>query len=101
MTFGAAEDTSALFDAGEWVAIADMMAFAPELDDLPADEARESAAVALASLDEALKFVPAGHAQVPDRAFWTVEGRAFRDRAPERFRRADLEARRAALAEGK
>jgi hypothetical protein len=38
---------------------------------------------------------------VPDTAFWSVKGRALRERSPERFRRTDLEARRAALAGGR
>ncbi|WP_204299648.1 hypothetical protein [Actinoplanes campanulatus] len=97
VTFGADEETSVLFDPGEWVEIADMMALAAELPDITAEEAREWRATAAACLGEALKFVPSGEAAVPGDAFWSVPGRALRDRAPNRFRRSDLEARRAAL----
>lgn len=98
VTFGAEGSASELLDAGQWVEIADMMALAAGLSDVTADEARESLAIAVACLDEVLKFVPPGAGQVPPAAFWTDTGRRFRDRSPERFRRADIEARRAALA---
>lgn len=97
VTFGADEETSVLFDAGEWVEIADMMTLASELPDVTVEESREWRATAAACLGEALKFVPVGGAAVPGEAFWSDKGRAFRDRAPDRFRRSDLEARRAAL----
>jgi hypothetical protein len=98
VTFGASEDTSVLFDAGEWVEVADMMALAAGLSDVTEDESREWLATATACFDEALKFLPPGGEVVPDTAFWSVKGRGFRERSPERFRRTDLEARRAALA---
>ncbi|BCJ45187.1 hypothetical protein GCM10010168_69880 [Actinoplanes ianthinogenes] len=90
VTFGAADDPSQLFDAGEWVAIADMSTLASGLAELPPDEARESAAIAAACYDEALKFLPAGADRLPDRAFWSVAGREFRQRSPHRFSRDDL-----------
>ncbi|WP_285471709.1 hypothetical protein [Actinoplanes sp. NBRC 101535] len=100
VTFGADGETSVLFDAGEWVEIADMMALAAELPDTTAAEALAWRATAVACFDEALKFVPAGAAEAPDGAFWSDNGRAFRDRFPDRFRRAVLEERRAALGQG-
>lgn len=101
VTFGAAESTSALFDAGDWVAVADMMALAAGLPGVSAEEAGESRDIAVACLDEALKFVPPDAERVPEPAFWTQRGREFRQRDPGRFRRADLEARRAALLAGR
>jgi hypothetical protein len=98
VTFGAEGSTSELLDAGEWVAVADMMVLAAGLTDVTADESRESLTIAVACLDEALRFLPSDAAEVPPSAFWTDSGRQFRDRSPERFRRADLESRRADLA---
>ncbi|GAA4599558.1 hypothetical protein BJY16_003119 [Actinoplanes octamycinicus] len=97
-TFGAAGETSQLFDAGEWVAVADMLSLAAGLTDTPEAEARQHAGIAVACLDEALKFLPEGAVEAPEQAFWSDQGRAFRARSPERFRRADLIERRAALA---
>ncbi|WIM97992.1 hypothetical protein ACTOB_001560 [Actinoplanes oblitus] len=94
VTFGADGDPSRLFDAGEWVAIADMSALASGLEDVPPDEARESATIAVACYDEALKFLPPGADRLPDAAFWSVAGREFRQRSPQRFHRDDLIARR-------
>lgn len=98
VTFGAADDPSVLFDAGQWVEIADMMALAAGLPDVPEDEAAQWRATAAACLDEALKFLPAGDEALPDAAFFSDAGRRLRDRSPERFHRADLTARRATLA---
>jgi hypothetical protein len=98
VTFGAAGSTSELFDAGDWVAVADMMALAAGLPEASAGAVRESLAIAVSCLDEALNFLPGDAAELPPSAFWTDGGRAFRERAPGRFRRADLEQRRADLA---
>lgn len=98
VTFGAAEDTSLLFDAGEWLEIAEMLALASGLSDVPAAEARESAAIGVACYDEILKFLPDGADEVPAEAFRSAAGQAVRDRSPERFRRADIVARRGELA---
>lgn len=97
VTFGADGDRSRLFDAGQWIAIADMTALASGLEDVPESEARESRAIAVACYDEALKFLPPGAARLSEEAFWSVAGRDFRRRSPERFRRDDLAARRAEL----
>ena len=101
VTFGAADDTSVLFDAGQWVEIADMMALAAGLPDVAEDEARQWRATAVACFDEALKFLPADGEALPDAAFWSDAGHRLRNRSPERFHRADLEARRATLAGGR
>jgi hypothetical protein len=97
VTFGASDDTSVLFDAGQWVEVADMMALAAGLPDITSDDADQWLATATACFDEALKFLPPGAEVVPDTAFWSVPGRGLRERSPQRFRRADLEARRAEL----
>jgi len=101
VTFGADGDTSVLFDAGEWVEVADMMELAAGLPDVSEDESRRWRATATACIEEALKFMPPGGEAVPATAFWSAKGRGFRERFPGRFRRADLEARRAALAAGR
>jgi hypothetical protein len=98
VTFGPAGSPSVLLDAGEWVTVGDMMALAADVPGVPADEVRESAGIGVACFDEALKFVPAGAGEVPDAGFFTDRGREFRDRAPGRFRRSELESRRADLA---
>lgn len=94
VTFGALDETSRLFDAGQWVEIADMLTLAAGLPDADSSSAR----IAVACLDEALKFLPDGAAELPSEAFWSGPGRAARARSPERFRRDELLARRAGLA---
>ncbi|WP_436522278.1 hypothetical protein [Actinoplanes sp. HUAS TT8] len=91
VTFG--PSTSRLFDAGQWVEIADMLTLAAGL---PGSE--DSARIAVACFDEALKFLPDGAGEAPAEAFWSADGQAFRARSPERFRRDELLARRAGLA---
>ena len=46
---------------------------------------------AAGSVGEVLKFIPDGADSVPPQGFWTDEGRAEHARAPDRFRRAELE----------
>jgi hypothetical protein len=98
VTFGAADDVSALFDAGEWLEIADMLTLAAGLTDVPEAESRESVAIAAACYDEVLKFLPEGADEVPAEAFRSEAGQALRRRSPVRFRRDDLVARRRELA---
>ena len=97
VTFGAHGDPSALFDAGQWLAIADMMAFAAGLD-VPAEERQESLTIAVACLDEILKFLPDGSDEAPASAFWSGDGRTERERDPGRFLREALLRYRADLA---
>jgi hypothetical protein len=97
VTFGAAGEPSELFDAGQWMAIAELLILAAGLD-VPADEQAESLGVAIGCVDEVLKFVPAGAEEPPGSAFWSVEGRVEWDRGRARFARSALDRRRAELA---
>lgn len=96
VTFGASGDTSALFDAGQWLAIADMLTLAAGLD-VPAAERTESLALAIGCVEEVLKFLPAGASAAPGTAFWSAAGRAEHDRDRVRFTRDALDRRRADL----
>ena len=98
VTFGALADTSELFDAGQWLAIADMLEMAAGLD-VPAPERIESLTIAIACVDEVLKFLPAGAGEPSAASFWSADGRSERDRDPARFARPALNQRRAQLAE--
>ena len=97
VTFGALADPSELFDAGQWLAIADMLELAAGLD-VPEAERTESLTIAIACLDEVLKFLPAGVGEPPAAAFWSADGRSERDRDPARFARPALSRRRSQLA---
>jgi hypothetical protein len=97
VTFGAFGDTSQLFDAGQWLAIADMLSLAAGLD-VPESERAESLTIAIACVDEVLKFLPTGIDEPPAVAFWSADGRSEYDRDPVRFRRPALNRRRAELA---
>ena len=87
--FGGAEP-SVLLDPGDWLLVADICGQAAGVDaDAQAAERlaerRESLAIAVAAMDEALKFVPAGAADVPADAFFTERGRTVYRRGPGRF----------------
>jgi hypothetical protein len=58
--------------------------------DLTLAEAFEEIRTAVAAVREALKFVPAGAADIPREALWTDESTAWYDREPERFHRRQL-----------
>ncbi|MEV0393618.1 hypothetical protein [Polymorphospora rubra] len=95
-------DPSQLLDAGEWLWVADRYARAVPADPhtLPATAratARTRLAVALAAVDEVLKFAGAAPAVPPD-AFWTARGRDVRGREPGRFTVVRLRAVRDAYA---
>jgi hypothetical protein len=91
VTFGGAEP-SKLLDPGEWLLVADLCATAGAVadGDTPDDETRYSLAVAVAAMDEVIKFVPAGVDAVPDAAFTTSRGYAVYEREPGRFQRRRL-----------
>ncbi|MGH3658954.1 MAG: hypothetical protein ACRDUA_20050, partial [Micromonosporaceae bacterium] len=56
------------------------------------DEATEALEVAIAALDEVLKFIPAGGDAVPEEAFTAPEGWMIYQQEPGRFRRDRLNA---------
>jgi hypothetical protein len=81
-TFGGAEP-SQLLDAGEWLWVADLTA-----GNVPADDpaaAGQALAIATAAVEEVIKFIPAGHDEVPGDAFWSPQGRGVRAAEPGRF----------------
>ncbi|MFC7480525.1 hypothetical protein ACFQX7_11380 [Luedemannella flava] len=89
VTFGG-DEPSLLLDPGDWLLVADICAQsassvgdASDGDELA--ERRESLTIALAAMDEVLKFVPAGETAVPDAAFFTERGRTVHRRDPGRF----------------
>lgn len=96
VVFGGPE-RSELLDAGEWLWLADHCARASVpvgRDDAGNtqfdEEGRESLEVAVAAMDEVMKFIPADADQAPPDAFWSDAGRQVRDREPGRFRRDRL-----------
>jgi hypothetical protein len=78
--FGGPEP-SKLLDAGEWLAVAQDS----ELDEGSPAPICNPLEVAVAAVDEILKFIPEGSDSVPDEAFWTERGRAVRAAEPECF----------------
>ncbi|MFC4529498.1 hypothetical protein [Sphaerisporangium dianthi] len=81
-TFGGPEP-SRLLDAGEWLWVADLTAGSVPADD--PDAARQALAIAVAAVEEVVKFVPPGAEEVPEGAFWTELGRQVRIAEPGRF----------------
>ncbi|MFC6083136.1 hypothetical protein [Sphaerisporangium aureirubrum] len=80
--FGGAEP-SRLLDAGEWLWVADLTAGNVPSGDRGA--ARQALVVAVAAVEEVVKFVPPGADRVPDEAFWSDRGRRVRAAEPGRF----------------
>jgi hypothetical protein len=81
--FGGAEP-SELLDAGEWLWVADLAA-----GNVPADdsrEARQALTIAMAAVEEVVKFIPPGQDEVPEKAFWSDRGWTVRQAEPGRFR---------------
>ncbi|MFG1794955.1 hypothetical protein [Nocardia sp. NPDC049149] len=101
--YGGAEP-SELIDPGEWLSVADSAA-----NRAPADPAGLSSqeraqqqhvlAIAIAAVDEVLKFIPEGAETVPESAFGTERGRQVFAAEPGRFSRRRLVAVRAAYRE--
>ncbi|HEX3761773.1 MAG TPA: hypothetical protein VHW23_23905 [Kofleriaceae bacterium] len=77
-------DPSHLLDPGEWMAVADAHARRQP-------GTRRDLEVAIAALQEMLKFIPPDGDRVPDDAFRTERGRAVHDAEPGRFRRVRLD----------
>lgn len=86
---------SRIIDPSEFLTVGDDLAAAvpPDpatLDPAALDDAYEAIEMAVAALDEVLKFVPAGANGVPPDAFLTDAGRAVYARDPGRFGREQL-----------
>lgn len=81
-TFGGPEP-SQLLDAGEWMWVADVSAGNVPVDDRA--EARRSLAVAVAAIEEIVKFIPPGAEAVPGEGFWSERGLEVRSKEPGRF----------------
>jgi hypothetical protein len=100
MYFGG-DAPSQLIDAGEWMEIAERVARSihsrPDPDPVALRDQREALTVAVAAVNEALKFIPDGVDEVPDDAFWTDLGRAKQHELYGRFRRFRLQAYRSGL----
>lgn len=101
--FGGAK-SSELLDPGEWLLVADRCARSVPVSQTGLEgEARRSArhtlATAVAALEEVLKFIPPGAAEVPVSAFTTLLGRETRMLEPGRFRAVRLDAVRQAYAD--
>ncbi|MFB9322596.1 hypothetical protein [Cryptosporangium minutisporangium] len=90
------DEPSELLDAGEWLYVADVCAQAAaggpgrEPGPVLSAEARESLIVAVAAMDEVLKFIPPEKDEVPRAGFWSDRGRTLRQTEPGRFRRRRL-----------
>ncbi|MEU9887543.1 hypothetical protein [Sphaerisporangium sp. NPDC051011] len=81
-SFGGPEP-SQLLDAGEWLWVADLTA-----GDVPEDDpaaARRALAIAMAAVEEVVKFIPPGESEVPEHAFWSERGFVLRATDPGRF----------------
>ncbi|WP_067181020.1 hypothetical protein [Microtetraspora niveoalba] len=81
-TFGGREP-SQLLDAGEWMWVADLTAGNVPVDDRA--EARRALSIAVAAVEEIVKFIPPGAEEVPDDGFWSERGRQVRTAEPGRF----------------
>jgi hypothetical protein len=84
---------SQLLDAGEWLLIADVCGqagSAPAPGDAGRTEARESLAIAVAAVEEVLKFIPTGADAVPEAGFWSARGGRVRAAGRGRFDRSRL-----------
>ncbi|NUT32506.1 MAG: hypothetical protein HOV79_05465 [Hamadaea sp.] len=94
------EQPSELLDAGQYLELAEEAAgdvpddpadIRPvEPDDLTLEDAFEEIAIAVAALEETLKFIPPGEFTVARDALWTEESRDRFDRDPETFQRRRL-----------
>ncbi|GAA3230682.1 hypothetical protein ACFO1B_27000 [Dactylosporangium siamense] len=90
------DQPSRIVDAGEWLFVADMVlehvAAVPDPRASAAElaGAKRDVEMAVAALDEVLKFLPAGADTAPPSAFWTDRGRQVQAAEPGRFRRVRL-----------
>jgi len=93
------EEPSRIIDPSEFLAVAEDLAAAvpadpATLDPATAGDALEAIEMAVAAVDEVLKFLPPGATGVPPDAFLTEAGRAAYTRDPGRFGRERLLATR-------
>jgi hypothetical protein len=89
------EAPSRIIDPSEFLAVGEDLAAAvpadpANLDPADLDDACEAIEMAVAAVDEVLKFVPAGADRVPLDAFLTDDGRAAYARDPDQFGLARL-----------
>jgi len=89
--FGGSEP-SRLLDPGEWMLVADLCAQAAAVPEgaEPDAEARYSLAVAVAAVEEIIKFLPPGGDAVPEPAFSSARGRTVYHQERGRFHRRRL-----------
>jgi hypothetical protein len=94
VTYGGPE-ASELLDPGQWIAVSDAHARRAPASPVDVDArraARHELDIAVAALEEVLKFLGPGVERVPPAAFTTPQGRAVHDAEPGRFSRLRLEA---------
>ena len=96
VVYGGAEP-STIIDPGQFLSVADDSAkSAPmsvaDLDDADKARAKRKMAVAIAAVEEVIKFIPLGEDRVPPSAFFSDAGRQVYDAEPGRFRKPRLEA---------
>ncbi|WP_326820138.1 hypothetical protein [Streptosporangium sp. NBC_01756] len=81
--FGGPEP-SQLLDAGEWLWVADLTAGNVPVGE--PGEALQALTIAMAAIEEVMKFVSPGQEEVSDGGFWSERGQRVRAAAPGRFR---------------
>jgi len=98
--FGA-DEPSQLIDAGEWLRLAHRWASSVPFEPSPDPKHEKVLKLAISGMDEVLKFFPPDAREddeLPDEAFWTERGRAYRAEQPfGGLRRYRLEAYRSGL----
>jgi hypothetical protein len=90
-------EPSKIIDPGQWLSVSDRLAKSvPGNSHTFAEpqrgEAKRMLQTAVACHEEVLKFLPPGAEEVPESAFFTAAGRAYRAAEPGRFRGYRLEA---------
>lgn len=92
------DEPSQIIDPGQFLHVSQALASVMPADpaelgpDEDPDEARELLLMAIAALEEVLKFIPPGGDRVPETAFTEPDGWMVYHREPGRFRRDRLEA---------
>jgi hypothetical protein len=98
VSFGG-DEPSQLIDPGVWLRYSDEQAALAPAGPAGLDVAQRIAAcdrldLAIAAVEEVLKFLPAGYAAVQASAFFSPEGRALYERSPVRFSGVQLQSAR-------